>query len=507
MKLRRVNMRSMKKMLRFLLFALLLTACQFLTAQPTATEVRPTPLRAVPVASAPPTRPPAGVTLTPTREPSPTPIPVEHGFPQYHLEVVLDYDRKEIVVSQLLQYTNQTGTTLDELVLVIEPLRYININFQDSFELLQLAWEGMDGKLVTGAKIDGVILTVPLRESLQPGEIVNLFMVYIVRPPLQAGIFGYTQRQIVFNHWFPFVPHYDKGWVIPIKGELGEHLVYPTADYYVEIFNHDPDVIVAGPAPAFVEQNVVQYELLGARTFSWSASPEYVELYFQLGEIPVWGYVFPEQVRAGEAVLQATAEALDLFEFLFGPYPFEDLTMVVIDHYDGLEADGLFYIGELYLDQYNGTQRDRAINIAVHETAHQWFYSLVGSNPALEPWLDEAIATYSEQLYFENVYPEHLDWWWDFRVNNYLVYEKVNRSIYEYFSFSSFVRGVYVNGVKFIHALREALGDEAFFAGLTEYLKVGRYQVMSGEDFLNIMTKNNPAVLPLILEIYFDPEN
>lgn len=238
----------MKKFQNFLLLTLLLAACQSLTAQPTATEVRPTPVRAVPVASAPPTSPPAGVTLTPAREPSPTQTEtlVERGFPQYHLEVVLGYDRKEIVVSQLLQYTNQTETTLDELVLVIEPLRYINNNFRDSFELLQLAWEGMDGELVTGAKIDGVILTVPLREDLQPGEIVNLFMVYIVRPPLQAGIFGYTERQIVFNHWFPFVPHYDNGWVIPIKGELGEHLVYPTADYYVEIFNDNPDVIVAG---------------------------------------------------------------------------------------------------------------------------------------------------------------------------------------------------------------------------------------------------------------------
>jgi aminopeptidase N len=35
--------------------------------------------------------------------------------------------------------------------------------------------------------------------------------------------------------------------------------------------------------------------------------------------------------------------------------------------------------------------------VAVHETAHQWFYAMVGDSQALHPWLDEAFAQYAEQ--------------------------------------------------------------------------------------------------------------
>ena len=31
----------------------------------------------------------------------------------------------------------------------------------------------------------------------------------------------------------------------------------------------------------------------------------------------------------------------------------------------------------------------------VHETAHQWFYSLVGNNQARDPWLDESLAEWA----------------------------------------------------------------------------------------------------------------
>jgi len=34
--------------------------------------------------------------------------------------------------------------------------------------------------------------------------------------------------------------------------------------------------------------------------------------------------------------------------------------------------------------------------ITQHETAHQWFYSLVGNDQAHDPWLDEALATWSQ---------------------------------------------------------------------------------------------------------------
>src|SRR5262249_53067531 len=34
--------------------------------------------------------------------------------------------------------------------------------------------------------------------------------------------------------------------------------------------------------------------------------------------------------------------------------------------------------------------------LVAHETAHQWFYSLVGNDQARDPWLDEGLASWAQ---------------------------------------------------------------------------------------------------------------
>ena len=43
----------------------------------------------------------------------------------------------------------------------------------------------------------------------------------------------------------------------------------------------------------------------------------------------------------------------------------------------------------------------------------------VANDQALEPWLDEALCTYSEKLYLETYAPQALDWWLQVRLLYY----------------------------------------------------------------------------------------
>jgi hypothetical protein len=70
----------------------------------------------------------------------------------------------------------------------------------------------------------------------------------------------------------------------------------------------------------------------------------------------------------------------------FGPFPFPVLTVARLP----LEGGGIEYPGSILM-------LDDSPLVAVHETAHQWFYALVGDSQARDPWLDEAFATYAEQ--------------------------------------------------------------------------------------------------------------
>jgi aminopeptidase N len=71
----------------------------------------------------------------------------------------------------------------------------------------------------------------------------------------------------------------------------------------------------------------------------------------------------------------------------FGPYPFPSLSVARLPAQGG----GIEYPSSILM-------LDGSRLVAVHETAHQWFYAMVGDSQALHPWLDEAFAQYSEHL-------------------------------------------------------------------------------------------------------------
>ena len=70
-----------------------------------------------------------------------------------------------------------------------------------------------------------------------------------------------------------------------------------------------------------------------------------------------------------------------------GPFPFPSLSVARLPASGG----GIEYPSSILM-------LDGSRLVAVHETAHQWFYAMVGDSQALHPWLDEAFAEYSEQL-------------------------------------------------------------------------------------------------------------
>ena len=58
------------------------------------------------------------------------------------------------------------------------------------------------------------------------------------------------------------------------------------------------------------------------------------------------------------------------------------------------------------IDQSLYNEKDKFLleYVIAHETAHQWWYSVIGNDEISEPWLDEALTEYSTVLYFEEKY-------------------------------------------------------------------------------------------------------
>jgi aminopeptidase N len=217
-------------------------------------------------------------------------------------------------------------------------------------------------------------------------------------------------------------------------------------------------------------------------------------------------FVFPEHRAAGEAALEATVDAVMLYERLFKPYPHSSLSLVEGQFPDGMEYDGLFFLGQEYFAAYDGTPRNYLTALAVHETAHQWWYGLAGSDQALEPWLDEAWATYSELLFYEAVYPDLAGWWWDYRVNRFEPAGWVDSTIYDHRSFRPYVNAVYLRGAQFLQHLRDSLGDRAFLDLAHDLLASGTDSIVSTEQFLAIASEKAGGLERLPLDSFFHSE-
>lgn len=445
----------------------------------------PTPLPPTETPSATLTRPPlptaTSLPATSTLSPTPLPLPLRT---QILLEAAFDYAQHRLAVTQTITYANHTGETLPELLLVVEPNRRPGV-----FRLADLRWG--DGRAVTGAVLEGARLRVPLPEPLPPETSMSLTLVYDLTLPAKPGPLGYSIRQTNLGDWYPIVPPYrpGQGWVVHEPAEVGEHTVYDPADIQVDLRLVDApsDLVIAASAPAQVEGNHRRYRMEAGRSLALSASPEFEVLQGLSGPVAVQVAVFPEHRAAGQAALEAISAALSLYGRLFAPYPHASLSMVEADFFDGMEYDGLFFLGQEYVKRFDGSPRNYLTALSAHETAHQWWYGLVGNDQALEPWLDEALCTYSELLFYEAVYPDLVDWWWAFRVDRFQPAGWVDSTIYEHAGFRPYVNAVYLGGAQFLQAVRDEVGDEAFLAMLADY--AGRFSnsQASAGDFFDLL--------------------
>jgi hypothetical protein len=353
---------------------------------------------------------------------------------------------------------------------------------------------------------------------LQPNDFIRINIDYeLMMPSLEQSaqtstvILGYSLLAQNFVDWYPFIPPYSiaNGWVTHPKGYYGEHLVYESADFDVSIKIRDQrnDLIIAASSKDDYDGEWHHYIHKAARNFVWSISDQYIVSSTTVGDTTVLSYAFPKDEEAGKAVLQTTADAIKLYSDLFAPYQRETVSAVEADFHDGMEYDGLYFLSKGFYNLYNGTPGEYLVSIAAHETAHQWWYALVGNDQAIEPWLDEAFCTYSERLFYEFVHPEALNWWWDYRVNYYQPRGWVDMTIYnpytEQDAYRAYRDAVYLNGAVFLESLRQTIGDAVFFDFLKDYAATFAYQIVTTNDFFDLLYQHTDTDLKTLEKEFF----
>ena len=157
-----------------------------------------------------------------------------------------------------------------------------------------------------------------------------------------------------------------------------------------------------------------------------------------------------------------------------------------------MEYPCLIYVSDRITDQ------DDYKEIIVHETAHQWWYGVVGNDQVKYGWLDEGLTEYTTSLFYEKnpSYNQEISSRIMQALQSYLVYVEMhknvygevdtsmNRPSYAYKTEYEYVYMTYVKGELMFYNIRNIIGDKAFFDSLKRYYERTKYKIARPKDLI-----------------------
>lgn len=173
-----------------------------------------------------------------------------------------------------------------------------------------------------------------------------------------------------------------------------------------------------------------------------------------------------------------TADAMRFSQERFGRYPFAS-TGGIIDR-----VDVGFALETQSRPVYDGDPDEATV---VHEIAHQWFGNSVTPKTWADLWLNEGFATYAEMLWTESegvrtvqsifdelyAFPAN-DPFWELKTG-----DPGRDTLFDY-------EAVYLRGAMTLHVVRQAMGDEDFFALLKAWPAKYRHSSASTDDLIRL---------------------
>lgn len=306
---------------------------------------------------------------------------------------------------------------------------------------------------------------------------------------------GIGENAVSLADFFPVLCAYDGDFYECVYYSDGDPYFLETADYTVKI-TLPKDYVVASSGELVaekrtVENNAFTYKISGARTFALALSKKYLVDETEIDGVSVRYYYSSDENHA--ETLNLITSALSYFGEKFGRYVYPTYSVALSSFcYGGMEYPALSIVSD-------GLSYSSTIYSIVHETAHQWWYAMVGNNECDYAWMDEGLAEYSAALFFDER-PEY-GFTKDAAVNTarsafrrfFSSYSQIfgeadttmNRNLKDFVSEYEYANIAYNKGMLLFDALYESVGEDKFFSALKTYYNKYLYSVAKPQDLIN----------------------
>jgi len=427
----------------------------------------------------------------------------------YDSTITVNVEEKTLTGTLKVKSTNNTGKTQDKIYFHVYPNQ-----FREDEDLLGGFWRQIidensePGSIeVTEVQVNGekgsfnikdTVLEIPL-DNWKKGSAIDLDLKFTIKVPKNNGRFAYDDNAIWLGNWIPIQAVYDKrGWVTDPYHSIGD-------PFYSQVGNYKVKVTVPGSyqiASTGKEEEAIKEQdgslsysttIENVRDFAMVIMDEnYQKFSDQIGGTTVntW-YLATDNQEAAKQNHEAGIKSLTYFSKVYGPYPYPEYDIVRTGMFTAMEFPGLIYLPKSILET-----TETAIGSVVHETAHQWFYGMVGNDEVKEPWLDEALATYATTRFMLEEFPEQGAGELEFRKNMTQGTEPFERSgifigspVDKFTSIGSYSQLVYQKGALMLENLEKVIGKEKMDQLLKTYFKEYQYDVATSSDFISIFSE------------------
>ena len=348
-------------------------------------------------------------------------LEVAEGLDDISLSVRLNEKDRSLSVIQTLHLQNRTGQEQDAAVLrtwanafqtldtspcAAEEALYSQY-YPNGFSsgAVVMAQAQANGQQVLHRYTDDArtVLKVPVPGGWQAGETVELKLVYTIHLPQMANRFGVWQDIWAIGNAFAIPAVWENGaFRTDPYASVGDPFVSDCANYTVTV-TVPKGYVCAGSAHPLVkadgENLVYTFDAPAVRDFALTVSPNYQKAQKLTNGVLVTAYARTK--AQARQLLRDGQKALALYSELFGSYLYPSYTLAQV-HFPmgGMEYPGMSMLSSALCEE-GGRELEYAV---AHETAHQWWYAVVGSDSWNQAWQDEALCEYSLLLYAQERY-------------------------------------------------------------------------------------------------------
>ncbi len=408
-----------------------------------------------------------------------------------------------VSASQTVKYRNGTGQPIDQMIFQLAP-NSLRRETTAPYESETIIDAYPDGFAAGGVELHSVQFngqaadwgvqgtdeaTLRVACSLAPGESGEFRFDYELILPGVLGPLGTGDIGWRLTGFYPLPAVWNGEFTVERVSPVGDSLMADPMDYHVSVNLPETWQVAAGAdvqlsADGNARKTAV-IDLTGARFFALSLSRRYTEADAKSAS-GVTVRSFADDRAAASRAASAATRALDIYSDLFGAYPRDSLTVAQADLLDGLSQTGMILLPE---GLYDYAAREELEYQAALWTARQWFGERVGSNPAEEPWLTEALASYAALMYYDKAYghDRYLKELND-RVTPSLRLTipggvTVDSEALAFGTVSDFLAVERGRGAAVLHELRMVLGDEALLGAIKGYIAENAGKMATRSDF------------------------